>query len=110
MSDVVRNILATAIVDNSTETKCLQPYVHTEEDVEDDWYVRFRERRDARREARRVRRTLGQFRMKKLQWHNDGDVICQPAGKLRPKNPPRGSDDPPLQNSQTPKVCRPQAG
>ena len=71
MSDEVRNLLATAIVDNSTKTKCLQPYVHIEEsEFEDD-----RDDRD--------RKSFGQFQIEKLQWLNDGDSMCRPAGIMQ---------------------------
>ena len=88
MSDVVRNLLATAIVDNSTEIKCLQPYVQTELECDG----ADRELLSSMEELPELsRKSFGQFRIKKLQWLNDGDVMCKPTGDLRPKNPPKGS-------------------
>ena len=73
MSDVVRNTLASALVDNLTSLKGLEPYVHHGEREED---------------------TLGQFCMEKLKWLNNGDQICGETGQvLRPKNPSRSSTE-----------------
>ena len=52
MSDVVRNILANALVDNSTAMKCLEPYVQILQTPD----------------ATGTEKTFGQFTMQKM--HN----------------------------------------
>ena len=92
MSDVIRNILASALVENSTDLKCLEPYIHTKQTelgVGSDRSA-LREKRRGKLEA--MRKSFGQFSMEKLHGFNDGDLMCRPAaGALRPKNVPRGS-------------------